>query len=225
MMKIFESLIYELDLVFDVGSNMGDKCELFLGLNANVVAFEPQEECYLHATKRFEGNTRFKCENVALSNRVGVETMYVANYHTISSMSRKFIKKSGKQRFSGYSWNSKRDIKTDTLDRKIVEYGVPAFIKIDVEGYELMVLKGLSRPIRCISVEFNPELCSNTIKCINYIDNLNKHHSLFNYGYRNNESFHFENWLTKTEIINYLKSVDDHKYEFGDVYCKHVASV
>ena len=37
----------------------------------------------------------------------------------------------------------------------INEYGVPSFIKIDVEGYELSVLEGLTIPIECISVEFN----------------------------------------------------------------------
>src|SRR5690606_27243807 len=142
-MKIFETLIHDSDLVFDVGANMGDKCEIFLNLNASVVAFEPQEECYLHALKRFEGNERFKCENVALGNKNGVNTIYIASYHTISSMSKKFIKKSGKERFPNYSWNSKREVRTDTLDQKIDEYGIPTFIKIDVEGYELMVLKGL----------------------------------------------------------------------------------
>jgi hypothetical protein len=42
-----------------------------------------------------------------------------------------------------------------TLDALIAEYGRPSFCKIDVEGYELQVIEGLSQPIRTISFEYN----------------------------------------------------------------------
>ena len=43
-----------------------------------------------------------------------------------------------------------------TLDHAIGEFGpAPSFCKIDVEGWELAVLKGLSRPITLISFEYH----------------------------------------------------------------------
>lgn len=220
-MKIFENIIKKGDLVFDVGSNIGDKSESFLSLGAKVIGFEPQSECYHYLLDRFKGNTNFITENIALSNKVGSEIMYKASYHTISSMSEEFITEAKKERFIGYNWDTKIVVETNTLDNIIEKYGLPSFIKIDVEGYELNVLQGLSTSVDYVSVEFNPELCQSTVDCIEYVDNLNNNQSLFNYGYREDEFFKFD-WISKYQIIEYLRSINDHVFEFGDVYIKKI---
>ena len=56
-------------------------------------------------------------------------------------------------------------VKTVTLDYRIKNYGLPIFIKIDVEGYEVQVLRGPSHKIHFISFkvnipEFRPECFS-----------------------------------------------------------------
>ena len=221
-MKIFESIINKNDLIFDIGSNMGEKSQIFLNLGARVVGFEPQFECYSSTLSRFAKNTNFIGENIALDKKTGKEIIYIATYHTISSMSEKFIEESKKERFVGYNWNNTREVNTDTLDNMITKYGKPNFIKIDVEGYELNVLEGLTDSVELISIEFNPELCEITKSCIEYIDKLNNNNTIFNYGYREDIDFKYDEWMSKDKMIEYIESINDFKFEFGDIYCKKI---
>src|SRR5258708_30129788 len=47
------------------------------------------------------------------------------------------------------------EVETVTLDSLIEAHGLPTFIKIDVEGHEPAVLKGLHRRVPGVSFEFN----------------------------------------------------------------------
>ena len=53
--------------------------------------------------------------------------------------------------FAHVHWEPGATVSVITLDDLIAQYGEPAFCKIDVEGYELEVLRGLSRPLRTLS--------------------------------------------------------------------------
>lgn len=221
-MILINSILNPDDLVFDIGCNMGDKIQDYLNHRCKVIGFDPQYECYNHCINRFNNVPDVKLENIALDEKEGTETMFIASYHTISSLSKDFVDTTSKTRFSDYNWNRSREVKVDTLDNMIHKYGNPQFIKIDVEGYELNVLKGLTQPINYISIEFTPELCYKTLDCIEYISKLNDDKSIFNYGYCSHNNFKYDNWVSKEEIINYLTSVKDYKNEFGDVYIKEI---
>jgi hypothetical protein len=62
-------------------------------------------------------------------------------------------------RNSGREWDdtSVGDVNVVTLDSLIKEYGTPDYIKVDVEGFDLEVLTGLSSQISLISFEFNTQ--------------------------------------------------------------------
>ena len=62
------------------------------------------------------------------------------------------------------------DVEVTTLDRLIEEFGVPRFRKIDVEGFELDVLRGLSRPIPFVSFEYNIQFPDRVFACLDELE-------------------------------------------------------
>ena len=61
------------------------------------------------------------------------------------------------------------------------EYGVPEFIKIDTEGFELEVIKGLSTPLKALSFEYTlPHLKEQVITCVELLDELYNKRAVFN---------------------------------------------
>lgn len=211
------------ELIFDIGLNLGDKTEYLLSQGARVIGFEPQKDCFNHAINRFssyKSSGFFDAENIALSDTVGSADFYRSNAHTISTMSTKFIEETSKQRFANCMWSPKISVPTSTLDIAISKHGQPKYIKIDVEGFEYNVLKGLTSPVDYISIEFTPELYSNSEKCIDYLHDLYQGQCEYNYVYRENDHYYFDCWQNIESIKNYLSNVNDSVYEFGDIYIK-----
>jgi len=68
--------------------------------------------------------------------------------------------------------HEKRMIQTTTLDALIKEHGNPDLIKIDVEGYELQVLKGLSTKEGKICFEWHEEAYQDLCDCLDRLEEL-----------------------------------------------------
>jgi len=205
------------DLVFDVGANLGNRTKVFCKLGARVVAFEPQAYCHAFLERVFDGNESVRLVNRALGKTEGETEMLIAEGHDISSLSQRWIeavKKSG--RLSDYHWNQRQRVAITTLDMAIEEFGVPSFIKIDVEGYEFEVLSGLSTPIDCLSIEFHPDDIQNTLNCIDHMSSLSPIEARLSLG----ESMKWETpaWLTADDIKQVLADTDP--TACGDVYIR-----
>jgi FkbM family methyltransferase len=222
MLEFYSKFVAPGSLCFDVGANLGNRVKVFLKLQANVVAIEPQNECVSILRAVYGSNRKLTVVHKALGEAEGEAEIMISNAHPLSSLSTEWIesvKKSG--RFPEHSWNKKQVVQISTLDKLIEQFGVPSFIKIDVEGYEYQVIKGLSQPVRTISLEFVPEFIESAFHCIDHLQRLGD--IRVNYSMGETMSLVLEKWVTSQEMKQILSGFRDDPILWGDIYIQFPA--
>jgi FkbM family methyltransferase len=216
--ELYSQFVKPNSLCFDVGANVGNRTAIFLELGAKVVMVEPQKECYQALEKRFPNLPLIK---KGLGEKESTEKLYVSDVSLISSFSKSHVDQMQEDRFKGANWDKTVDIEMTTLDNLIKEHGVPDFCKIDVEGYEYDVLKGLSQPLKSLSIEYivpeNKEVVLNCIQHLNKLGNIE-----CNLSHGETMSFHLAKWKNGQEMIDYVQSQDFIDTSYGDIYVKFV---
>ena len=206
------------NLVFDIGANLGNRSKIFLRLGARVVAFEPQAGCCAFLYQMLGKHRRFRLVQTALGPVPGKAMLFVGSSHTISSLSERWINatiQSG--RFPSEEWRVREEVEVTTLDSAIAMFGLPTFIKVDVEGFESEVSDGLSCPIGALSIEVIPEYIDSTYRCIERLKTFGEFHFQFSFG--ESMQFALPRWLSHPELCEWLKSLPP--ASFGDLYARH----
>jgi FkbM family methyltransferase len=217
--RFYSHFIKENDLCFDVGANLGNRVAPLLDIGAKVVAVEPQEYCNRYLLYKFQ--KRIQIVTKGLGETEDVKDFHISKYDALSSFSDDWINSVKNGRFKGNNWDMIIKMEMTTLDKLIAEFGLPAFIKIDVEGYELPVLKGLSRPVKMISFEFTiPEQTNTAIDCINHIEKTDDNIEC-NYSIGESMVFAMNTWITPIEMKKLIISDDFTNIGFGDIYVRN----
>ena len=172
------------DAVFDIGANVGEKTDVFLRLGAEVLAVEPDDTCRKILKEKFL-SYRLRPKHLALlgkavSDTVAIKTMWIDGPGSaLNTLSNKWVDtlKANKARFEHtrcrFEFRQHRELETTTLDELILAHGAPFFVKIDVEGHEASVLRGLHCPVPYISFEVNlPEFRLEGHECIHLLNAL-----------------------------------------------------
>ncbi len=178
---VYKHFVRPGELAFDIGANVGEVTAVLLGLGCRVVAVEPQPAVADNISRQAAVIV------AAVGATAGEAPFFEIPLNPYLSTLRRDIADNAAG-MNG-SWTSVvRTTPVVTLDGLIAEHGVPAFTKIDVEGFETEVLRGLSQPLPALSFEVHSFDQAKVGACVALLDELGD----YGYLYSGGESYELE---------------------------------
>ena len=131
--------IKNISVVFDVGAHMGQTALHFRKVfkQANIHCFEPIPENFIQLKRNSASKDRIKSNQVALGASCGFASMELGD---------------SDQRYAVYP-NSENNTVARPKITKVKLYSIDQYLKIDVEGYEIEVLKGAKSALKSGTIQ------------------------------------------------------------------------
>lgn len=188
--QVYSRFVQPGDLVFDIGANVGARTATFLNMGCRVVAVEPNPEEAAQISAQATVLSGF-----AVAERSGRGILHLCTEKPYLAS----LVDSYRDFYPDDRFDRDLDVELVTLDDLIVEYGVPAFVKVDVEGGEANVLRGLHTPLDAMSLELHSFDTEKTSTVLGMIDRLGPYDLEF--GMR--ETFELIPWTPRIAIDIY----------------------
>jgi FkbM family methyltransferase len=209
------------NLIFDIGANAGYKTDIFLRLGARVVAVDPDDENQQVLRQRFLKYRlrpkRVDIESKAVSDAIAIKTMFIdvpgSAKNTLNPKWVQTLRTDANRFGQRLDFAGKKKVETVTLEKLIATHGIPFFIKIDVEGHEPSVLRGLNRPVPYLSFEVNlPEFKLEGLQCINILHEIAAD-GQFNYAVDCQRGLIVEQWMAQRQFTRLFEQCEEASVE------------
>ena len=206
-------------LVFDIGAHVGNRVGVFLKLGARCIAVEPQPVFAALLQRLYGRRPNFTLVASAVGSEAGSTALHISRRTpTVSTTNAAWREQVSRSlSFSGVAWEESVRTTQFTLDDLIDRFGLPDLCKIDVEGSELAVLQGLSRPLPLLSFEYIPAVASASVACIARLESLGKYE--YNWSRGESQRLREAHWLPPAAMIARLNGLESNE-DSGDVYAR-----
>jgi len=205
------------DLAFDIGSHVGDRIGAFRRIGARVVALEPQPLCAEVIRALYGDDTGVTLVEGACGPTAGRLKLHVNSANpTVTTASLDFVKAAdGAGGWEGQVWDREIEVPVTTLDALIAAHGMPAFVKIDVEGFEADVLAGLTQAPPALSFEFTTIQRDVALACLDRIAAFGVYRMDIALG--ESQVLELGRWATADAMRRHITRLP-HEANSGDVY-------
>lgn len=136
--------------IIQVGAHIGGELEKLKSLSSNILMFEPQKNIYEQLINTIGNDANIIAENFALGSSPGKLNMYKESTNGGQSSSLMMPALHTIQ-YPGIVFNELEEVEIKTLDsymeNKNINYNL---MLLDVQGYELEVLKGSSKTLNFV---------------------------------------------------------------------------
>lgn len=219
MRRCYGQFIQPGDLCFEIGAHVGNRLQAWRALGAEIVAAEPQPLLMETLKRRYGQDTKITLLEEAIGAEPGEASLFISTRTpTVTTLSKDWISNVQKDpSFKDVQWDREVTVPVTTLDALIDQHGEPRFCKIDVEGFELAVLQGLSRPITALSFEYIPASIDIALACIARLEELGQYE--YNLSPGETHLLKYHSWLTPEAMVKELEAT---KEGSGDVYARRL---
>lgn len=210
--QFFESVVgRDRPLIFDIGASFGHRARIFRYLAKKVVCVEPTPTAVEFLRRQFLYEPRISI----VAKGVG-DTESSCEFHMFSeggcynTVSKKLVDAMRNappgSHLPHLTTAQSITIEMTTLDKLIGQFGKPYYVKIDVEGNEAAVIRGLSEAIPLISFECNlPDFADESEQCIERLSRLTTDAKFQYVIFEPPIAFAAKQWLSRTGMIDIVR--------------------
>tara|TARA_B100000941_G_C28490320_1_gene547521 strand:+ start:969 stop:1646 length:678 start_codon:yes stop_codon:yes gene_type:complete len=159
--KRISKYLSELDIekIIDIGAHKGEFLENMLILKKvnSFYAFEPQKNIFLELNKKFSENKKVSLFNFAMDKEIANKKLKINKLSMTSSIAEineksLYLKLKNFLTFTKSNYEEEYEVQTNTVDKIFESISLKkALLKIDVEGFEINVIKGSQMKLNEIS--------------------------------------------------------------------------